>query len=378
MHPTLRQHQQAPAHTPLGRMSSAPGKYVTKSQEQETERLTIPRMTRQNSTSDPQLHAHLMEEQLSCMNIPFESYAMSGDQDPLSSEANGRWHQGRGSFDEIHSQIPDVFAGQRQGIPPSVNFGVPPPPVPSNSQGSYNEQTRRPSGQIDPSQDRAPQIRTPPNAPFGQQSPLSQQFVQFGSNQIKLPIDPDTAIFDPSVPPPNHPALSHPPTPGPALPIHTPPRNNSPARQDTSPLTKSPVHQALCQQRSANEQYRLSPPPPIQPPSTSDQSNFKLSNFGYGQLPMASPHSASASFSPRSPEYGSREQLAAIGTGRKVTPPHAVQESMMSDIISPDTRASIYYHLSGLFPEDKVQAVMEAFPNVTDPKVLCAHIIKMN
>ena len=375
LHATHRQHQQVQGHMPLGRMASAPGKYFTKSQEQETERLTIPRITRQNSTSDPQLHAHLMEEQI-CMGIPFESYTMPEDQDSLHTDT-GHWHQSSGSFDEIHNPIADVFAAQRQGMPPNVNFGVPPPPVPGNSSSSYNEQNRRPSEQMDLNSDRNPQIRTPPNVPCGQQSPVSQQYVQFGSNQIKLPIDPDTAIYDPSVPPPNHPALNHPPNPGPALHIQTPPRNNSPARQDTSPLTMSPVHQALCQQRSA-DQFRLSPPPPIQLPSTSDQSNFNLSNFCYGQLPMASPHSGSVSFSPRSSEFGSREQLSAMGTGRKMTPPHTAQEPMITDIISPDTRASIYYHLSGLFPEDKVQAVMEAFPNETDPKVLCAHIIKMN
>ena len=376
MHPAHRQHQQvqAQAHTPLGRMSSAPGTYFTKSQEKETERLTIPRMTRQNSTSDPQLHAHLMEEQM-CMDIPFESYTVPADQEPIPPvDRRTPWNQGAGggsgSLDEVHSQIPDVFAAQRQGIPPHVNFGVPPPPVTPNAPGGYNEQSRRPSGQLDSNQDRL----TPSNIPFGQHGPVSQQFVQFGSTKMKIPID-DTAIFDPTVPPPNHPALNHPPP----LPLHTPPRNNSPVRQDTSPLTMSPVHQALRQQRSANDQYRLSPPPPpIQPPSASDQSNFGVSNFGYGQLPMASPMSSSSSFSPRSSEIGSHEQLSAIGSGRKVTPPHAVQETMMSDIISSDTRASIYYHLSGLFPEDKVQAVMEAFPNETDPKVLCAHIIKMN
>ena len=375
MHPAHRQHQQAQPHTPLGRMSSAPGTYFTKSQDQETERLAIPRMTRQNSTSDPQLHAHLMEEQM-CMAIPFESYATPADQDNISSvDRRAPWSQGTvggsGSLDEVHSQIQDVYARQRQGIPPNLNFNVPPPPVSANSPSGFNELSRRPSGQLDPNQDRL----TPPNVPFGQQGSVAQQFVQFGSTKMKIPIDDAPAIFDPSVPPPNHPVLNHPPP----LPLHTPPRNNSPVRQDASPLTMSPVHQTLRQQRSGNEQYRLSPPPPpIQPPSSSDQHNFNMSNFPYGQLPMASPLSSSSSFSPRSSEFGSREQLAAIGSGRKMTPPHAVQESLISDIISPDTRASIYYHLSGLFPEDKVQAVMEAFPNETDPKVLCAHIIKMN
>ncbi len=352
MHALQREHGQA--HAPLGRMSSAPGTYFNKVQDQE-EKLGIPRMTRQNSTSDPQLHAHLAEDQMN-MGVPFESYA-AGNQDSLPGM---QWSQAgdAGSFEDIINPMSDMYLDQQRGrVPP---FTMQPP-------RGYNtdQQARNQSGQLDANQDRL----TPPNVPFGHQGPVSQTFVQFGSNQIKIPIE-DAPIYDPSVPPP---ALTHPPPTG-HLPMHTPPRTASPVRKN-SPLSMSPAHQALRQQRSGahgtGDQYRLSPPPPTSAPPD-PTSGFNLSSFSYGQLPMGS---IGGGFRGNS-EHGSREHIpAVIGTGRLMTPP--LVQGSGSDIVSPDTRDSIFFHLSGLFPEDKVQAVMKAFPNETNPKVLCAHLIKM-
>ncbi|XP_021380005.1 uncharacterized protein LOC110467272 isoform X2 [Mizuhopecten yessoensis] len=40
-----------------------------------------------------------------------------------------------------------------------------------------------------------------------------------------------------------------------------------------------------------------------------------------------------------------------------------------------DSRHSLYFHLCGLFPEQKVRAVMNQHPELTDPQELCAYII---
>ncbi|KAL5010489.1 hypothetical protein ScPMuIL_012794 [Solemya velum] len=46
-----------------------------------------------------------------------------------------------------------------------------------------------------------------------------------------------------------------------------------------------------------------------------------------------------------------------------------------TEIKPKDTRYNLYYHLCGLFPEPKVRAVMNQYPNETNPQELCAYII---
>lgn len=47
-------------------------------------------------------------------------------------------------------------------------------------------------------------------------------------------------------------------------------------------------------------------------------------------------------------------------------------------ILAGDPRYKLYYHLCGLFPEQKVRAVMNLHPESSDPNEICAHIIGMN
>ncbi len=342
-HPLLQQVQQQQfQHAPLGRMSSAPGKYVNKSQDQDpsVDRLGIPRMTRQNSTSDPQIHAHLVDEQLQG-GMPFESYRMGADLDQMSVDVGMRqgWRQ-PGSFEDMQSQMSpgprqEMFF-QRTGsdtISSNIPFGGPPP---NSSQIS-----------MDQNQDRL----TPPNLCL-ENSSTSQARIPFGSTHMNIVID--NPVFDPSVPPPSMPPH-----------IHTPPRGSSPVRQDSSPASMSPAHHAMLQKQ------RHSPPPPSMQDPSSFTANF--GGFGYGQHPIT-PANAPLSYMPGNSDFGSHEHLA-VGSKRRVTPPQSAIDSQ--PLISNDTRSSIFYHLSGLFPEDKVRAAMEAHPNETDAKVLCAHILEM-
>lgn len=47
-------------------------------------------------------------------------------------------------------------------------------------------------------------------------------------------------------------------------------------------------------------------------------------------------------------------------------------------ILAGDPRYKLYYHLCGLFPEQKVRAVMNMHPESTDPNEICAYIIGMH
>lgn len=51
------------------------------------------------------------------------------------------------------------------------------------------------------------------------------------------------------------------------------------------------------------------------------------------------------------------------------------QSSNYQPILPTDKRYSIYYHLCGLFPEEKVRVVMNQFPELDNPQELCAYII---
>lgn len=53
------------------------------------------------------------------------------------------------------------------------------------------------------------------------------------------------------------------------------------------------------------------------------------------------------------------------------------QSSNYQPILPTDKRYSIYYHLCGLFPEEKVRVVMNQFPELDNPQELCAYIIGM-
>lgn len=42
-----------------------------------------------------------------------------------------------------------------------------------------------------------------------------------------------------------------------------------------------------------------------------------------------------------------------------------------------DQRRRLHYHLASIFPEEQVQAVMQMYPDETNPPKICAAILSM-
>ena len=96
-----------------------------------------------------------------------------------------------------------------------------------------------------------------------------------------------------------------------------------------------------------------------------------------GQTRWDTPPSYLAQASPVNP---SPVSMAASGGpsmgGFQTQHPGSLPED--APILAGDPRYKLYYHLCGLFPEQKVRAAMNIHPDSSDPNQICAYIIGMN
>ncbi|XP_069959491.1 probable ribonuclease ZC3H12C isoform X2 [Cherax quadricarinatus] len=91
---------------------------------------------------------------------------------------------------------------------------------------------------------------------------------------------------------------------------------------------------------------------------------------------------------PMSPQQGPVLHHSPSVSPRQHTPPQQQQQSMghTSNFPSPipgttsheDARLHVFYHLSNLFPEAQVRAVLAVYPEETDPQKICNYILARN
>lgn len=92
-----------------------------------------------------------------------------------------------------------------------------------------------------------------------------------------------------------------------------------------------------------------------------------------GSRPMSPQHGSVMHHSPGvSPRQHIPSQQASLGLSSSFPSP-------MSGVAShEDVRLRIFYHLSNLFPEAQVRAVLAMYPEETDPQKICSYILSPN
>ena len=326
------------SHQPLGRMASAPVTFcVCSNKEKGSSRSPpIPLMTRQNSSSDPQLNT----QNESLTNI----YG-----DP-------RW-----KFEGSISDHQDV-RGCTYGDDPTVGYGPPAPHTRSHvplagshslssphshsrsgspHNGSSHNVLMHPGGSLH-------SLHGPPSFAGSSHSIHSSLG---GSNHSLLSREgsphpapfPDFSQPPPPIPPPMTPDNMHlhspqgrPPAPPPPPPSHPPPSHPPPSHPPPSHFVMPPHPEIL------SSRDRLPPP---------------LPNLDRPPPPL--PHQMN---SPR-----------RLDSPRR--PPPAPPAMAMDPS---DLRYGLYYHLCGLFSEEKVRRVMSEYPNESTAEKLCLYLISMN
>ena len=85
--------------------------------------------------------------------------------------------------------------------------------------------------------------------------------------------------------------------------------------------------------------------------------------------------------SPSPSQTGRVSMSPSMGAGSNMSgypSPHPGPLPEDAPILAGDPRYKLYYHLCGLFPEQKVRTVMNLHPESVDPNEICAYILGMN
>ncbi|XP_033740920.1 probable ribonuclease ZC3H12C isoform X2 [Pecten maximus] len=105
--------------------------------------------------------------------------------------------------------------------------------------------------------------------------------------------------------------------------------------------------------------------------------NYAQGDNRYGDIPRSRSGMASPVSEQNRGHVGQSNTSSNSHTRSTVETPSAPSPLIAEDapIHRNDSRYSLYYHLCGLFPEQKVRTVMNEHPDQTDPQELCAYII---
>ena len=293
-------------HTPLSRMASAP---VTKQSSVATanrQGAITPIMSRQNSTSDPQIHASAstLDQQLNMLGDPRWAFqgSISNIQPNSHAHLSNMAQQGPNTSTQFVNGLPDVTQ--------------PPPPPPPNAHFGYALQ-KMAQQQQQQQQHQHMEASRAHSHPGMQQGLYSQGMYSprllptQGMNSSRQPMNPITHPMDP------------------------PRQSMDPTRQ---------------QMDSSHMSHQMDPSRQHVDPSRQGIDHSRLVNISQIPPPEQSP-----------PAFIQSNSNAA----------------RMIEQAQTDARNALFFHLCGLFPEDKVIKVMNEHPDETRAEKLCLYILSL-
>ena len=315
-------------HMNVMRMSSAPVTYQTEKQNVMQKSKNVAGMTRQNSSSDSQLHLIVGESDVmkvsAKISAPQEGSAYHSLPQPQWSPQQQQ---------QINEPYYSAMPRTRYCSPPPISYQQHMPSS-SSQHHSFIQSSAVPTF-TNVTMTNVQHIH-PPSGNYVMMAPPAGSIQRSGS---PLPIQPQQHVARPGMVPSVY-------------------RMHPSSNMSMAPPATMATNQLQHQHFMA--------------PSSEQHLNIQDSNINQGQR--------SSSPMPQKQVHNSRPQMASPSVLEShVRQPPFSQESFVADaMIHPtDPRYPLYYHLCGLFPEEQVRSVMNHHPNETNPQLLCAYIIGM-